>query len=298
MQNKVEGAFQVLGLSANASAEEVRKAYYLLAKELHPDSNSPKANANDFNRITQAYKLILDYQQNPLKYSLYAFSIKDGRSVKSRREEELALRMERAKRLASERRKKVKEIQLKAYYITRKPFLKYGRSLTILLSALAFFLLLSDYFSPYLQKDVSINEISGLYESGDFAQTTFVSFSDGKGYYVDYKLLLDQSIVVGFRNMNASITETRFLHISNKLNVQVDKLHIKSFDIDNPSFTMVPSICLFFIIAIAFYLYRSKDLTNQVFFFYASWGVATLGWIALIANGVANSMLMFLLGLN
>ncbi len=53
--------YATLGVSRGASADEVKKAYRKLAKELHPDRNkdNPKA-AERFGTVTQAYDLLMD----------------------------------------------------------------------------------------------------------------------------------------------------------------------------------------------------------------------------------------------
>ena len=53
--------YQRLGVSPNASAEEIKKAYRKLAKELHPDlhPDDPKAEAK-FKEINEAYELLGD----------------------------------------------------------------------------------------------------------------------------------------------------------------------------------------------------------------------------------------------
>ncbi|MBV9858892.1 MAG: J domain-containing protein [Alphaproteobacteria bacterium] len=56
-----ETPYQVLGVKPEASADEIRKAYRKLAKQLHPDLNpgKPAAEAR-FKAVTQAYDLLSD----------------------------------------------------------------------------------------------------------------------------------------------------------------------------------------------------------------------------------------------
>tara|TARA_B100001123_G_scaffold193962_1_gene221088 strand:- start:1223 stop:1843 length:621 start_codon:yes stop_codon:yes gene_type:complete len=53
--------YDLLGLERSADLDEIKKAYRLLAKELHPDVNSGnEAAADKFKEITAAYNLLAD----------------------------------------------------------------------------------------------------------------------------------------------------------------------------------------------------------------------------------------------
>jgi len=53
--------YQILGVSADASSEEIKKAYRKLALETHPDRNPNDARAEErFKRISEAYAVLTD----------------------------------------------------------------------------------------------------------------------------------------------------------------------------------------------------------------------------------------------
>lgn len=59
--------YQVLGVSHNASEDEIKKAYRKLCRKYHPDLNMNKPNADEyearFREIQSAYKEIMDQRQ-------------------------------------------------------------------------------------------------------------------------------------------------------------------------------------------------------------------------------------------
>ncbi|WP_298481657.1 J domain-containing protein [uncultured Ruminococcus sp.] len=60
--------YEVLGISRNATDQEVKKAYRALSRKYHPDANVGKPDAKayeeKFKQIQQAYQTIMDERQN------------------------------------------------------------------------------------------------------------------------------------------------------------------------------------------------------------------------------------------
>jgi molecular chaperone DnaJ len=55
--------YEVLGVEKNASADDIKKAYRRLARELHPDVNSSPDASEQFKLVTHAYDVLSDPQQ-------------------------------------------------------------------------------------------------------------------------------------------------------------------------------------------------------------------------------------------
>ncbi|KAL5224058.1 hypothetical protein ABZP36_010697 [Zizania latifolia] len=59
--------YEVLGVSKNASQGEIKKAYYALAKKLHPDTNKSDSDAErKFQEVQRAYETLKDEQKRSL----------------------------------------------------------------------------------------------------------------------------------------------------------------------------------------------------------------------------------------
>lgn len=54
--------YKVLGLNANASKEEIKHAYFKLAKLYHPDKNKDPHAEEKFKQIRQAYEALMNYK--------------------------------------------------------------------------------------------------------------------------------------------------------------------------------------------------------------------------------------------
>ena len=59
----MENYYKVLGISSAATADEIRRAYKVLARRYHPDVNPEKASEDRFKKIAAAYQILGDAEK-------------------------------------------------------------------------------------------------------------------------------------------------------------------------------------------------------------------------------------------
>ena len=63
-RGETDDLYQVLGVSRDASAAEIKKAYRQLVRKYHPDANPGNKEAEEhFKKINQAYEVLSDAQK-------------------------------------------------------------------------------------------------------------------------------------------------------------------------------------------------------------------------------------------
>lgn len=70
--------YEILGIDRTASPEEIRQAYFRLAREYHPDSNATESAREIFLRTQEAYEVL----NNPRKRKQYDLLTQDLQPVK------------------------------------------------------------------------------------------------------------------------------------------------------------------------------------------------------------------------
>src|ERR1700683_2218938 len=70
--------YETLGVSRNATADEIRKAYRRLARKYHPDLNpGDKSSEERFKNVQEAYDVLSDPKKRPM-YDQYGFYSENG----------------------------------------------------------------------------------------------------------------------------------------------------------------------------------------------------------------------------
>ncbi|XP_055859399.1 protein tumorous imaginal discs, mitochondrial isoform X2 [Episyrphus balteatus] len=68
--------YQTLGVPKNASAKDIKKAYYQLAKKYHPDTNKDPNSGKKFQEVSEAYEVLSD-EQKRREYDTYGQTTED-----------------------------------------------------------------------------------------------------------------------------------------------------------------------------------------------------------------------------
>lgn len=66
---KLKNYYKILGVKRTASADDIKKAFYELARKFHPDKNENADSIDKFNEINEAYRILGNLDER-LKYSI------------------------------------------------------------------------------------------------------------------------------------------------------------------------------------------------------------------------------------
>ena len=76
-----EDYYKILGVSKNASQDEIKKSFRRLAMKFHPDRNDDKNAESKFKEISEAYDVLSDEEKRS-KYNRHGHSAVDGNSAR------------------------------------------------------------------------------------------------------------------------------------------------------------------------------------------------------------------------
>jgi curved DNA-binding protein CbpA len=62
----LEDCYKILGIRPNATAAEIRRAYRIKAKQLHPDTSRSAETTEEFRALVKAYEILSDVRQRSL----------------------------------------------------------------------------------------------------------------------------------------------------------------------------------------------------------------------------------------
>lgn len=81
--------YQILNISSNADDEEIKGAYYTMAKKFHPDKNlrNPYYSADKFREVQEAYRILSDEQEKAIydQQFIYLYAEKIRHITRDRR---------------------------------------------------------------------------------------------------------------------------------------------------------------------------------------------------------------------
>ena len=147
-----ERYYRVLGLSSAASEIEVKKAYRILAKRLHPDRNPSVSAHEQFIRITEAYEVIMGYRPIPdwTKHSTKEKKQTENTNIPKQKihEDEMILKAIRFKKNKARQEKIDFLRQYKRYQPLRTGWNLKAFNFITLLSLICLILVSLDYFLP------------------------------------------------------------------------------------------------------------------------------------------------------
>lgn len=169
--------YNLLGLNENATLQEVRKKYRVLAMHYHPDKN-PSAEANaKFIQINEAYEIILGRKKAPVSASKTP-----QRSKKNTHEERVKTAKERYKEQVRK-----EQIENERYYQSLIKGRKWRliKLNAIVGTALAVFVLFDIFLPRHFEKDLVTHYARDVYSGGRNKNVSLVKTLNKHELWID-----------------------------------------------------------------------------------------------------------------
>ena len=264
-----EKYYKLLGLTFNASEQEVRKAYRKLAMQYHPDRNSdPKAHEL-FILLTEAYEIILNKKSIP--------NLHEAKKHKGTSKEEKRMKMAR-KRYQEQARKEQQENDRYFHFLTSGRKLRNLKFLAII-GAILSLLLIADLFSPHhYQEDEVVKYQLNVGYSTDHDALGVIKTRRTNSYWISRI-----NYYVYSKNRSIFVESSWFFH--NPISIIArNKITPKKFRIHFSCYTVSGVLILLFLIPLFTLWYRRKKI-SFTFLFYLSYYGISVAMLLFLATG-------------
>ena len=247
--------YKILGLTPNATEQEVRKQYRQLVKQFHPDRNSAPNAQEKFILITEAYDVLLGKKALPGSHS-------SGTPTNEQEREE---RMKKARKRYAEQVIKEKLEDERYYrYLTEGRKWKHMRWSAII-GILFSLLTIADFFLPHHYEEDQVTHYSHNVASGPNGQLISLVKTAKNDHYWISKI----SYTLYAKTRNIYVESSWIFHNPIRI-ISREKLQYKVFDIHFTFYHAAWLMLVIFLLPGITMLYKRKKI-SFTFLFYTSY---------------------------